>query len=143
MDSATDSYNAPEVFSHRDGVYFRGLISGTVGVVRTDCTPAGTCLLPVNPASFSTDGSNGWSLVLARNRLICDSSNTMYGHELHVADLCPSDFDNSGGDPQIDDFFGYLNAWFSYTDTADFDHGGTIDVSDVFLFLNAWFNGCA
>lgn len=53
---------------------------------------------------------------------------------------CPADFDCSAG-LEVNDIFGFLNAWFAGDPAANFD-AGPLDVNDIFAFLNAWFTGC-
>jgi|GEM_PF-2835049 len=55
---------------------------------------------------------------------------------------CAADFNNSGGQPTVQDIFDYLTAYFSNSAQADFNDSGAISVQDIFDFLTAYFSGC-
>ncbi len=55
--------------------------------------------------------------------------------------FCPADFDTVGG-VDVQDIFGFLNAWFAGSASADFDGVDGVQVGDIFGFLNTWFAGC-
>lgn len=137
----------PALVPHRGRAYFIATTNNNSTlreVWQTDGTAAGTCMLAnvLPDPAFSFTGDHGKLLTLANNRLFAVLESPMWGREVHVFDLCPADFDNSGGDPVIDDLFLYLNAWFSGAPVADFDHAGGVSVDDLFRYLNAWFGGC-
>jgi hypothetical protein len=54
---------------------------------------------------------------------------------------CPADF-NDDGFVNSQDFFDYLNAFFSGLPSADFNNNGVVNSQDFFDFLAAFFNGC-
>ncbi len=65
------------------------------------------------------------------------------GTEPYVLDLCPADYDNSGGAPTSNDIFAFLNDWLAADRNADFDNsGGAPTAADIFAFINAWMTGC-
>ncbi|MFN7021058.1 MAG: GC-type dockerin domain-anchored protein [Phycisphaerales bacterium] len=56
---------------------------------------------------------------------------------------CLGDFDNSGGQPTVQDIFEFLTAYFSNDARADINNsGGNPTSQDIFDFLNAYFVGC-
>ncbi len=55
--------------------------------------------------------------------------------------LCPADYNNSHT-LELDDVFGFLNAWFDANINTDFNHSGALENQDIFDFLNSWFAGC-
>lgn len=147
IDSAFINSILPVLVPHRGRAYFVATTNNnptTREVWQTDGTAEGTCMLAnvlPDPGS-SVSSEHGKLLTLANNRLFTVLESPMWGREVHVIDLCPADFDNSGGDPVIDDLFLYLSAWFSGAPSADLDQAGGVSVDDLFRYVNAWFGGC-
>jgi probable HAF family extracellular repeat protein len=54
---------------------------------------------------------------------------------------CPADFDYDGA-LNSQDYFDFLNVFFSNGPGADFDGSGAVNSQDFFDFLNAFFAGC-
>jgi ELWxxDGT repeat protein len=110
----------------------------------TDGTPAGTC---AQPGSFTTffEYVNGRGLVhgATNSRAFVMGIDVASGNEPRVIDLCPADFNNSGGDPNVQDVYDYLGAFFAGQASGDFNgSGGAATVQDVLDFVAAWFRGC-
>ena len=57
-------------------------------------------------------------------------------------ELCPADFNQSGGAPTVQDIFDFLSAYFANLPSADFNTVGGITVQDIFDFLTAYFTAC-
>ncbi len=55
--------------------------------------------------------------------------------------LCPADFNQSGG-VTVQDIFDFLAAFFAGDAAADINFSGEVSVQDVFDFLAAYFAGC-
>lgn len=65
------------------------------------------------------------------------------GTEPYVLDLCPADYDNSGGAPAVNDLFAFVADWLGADPNADFDNSGSPpDTTDLFAFVGAWMAGC-
>jgi hypothetical protein len=60
---------------------------------------------------------------------------------LSVRIYCPGDFSRDGT-TTVADIFGFLNAWFAASPSADANCDGAVAVTDIFDFLEAWFAGC-
>lgn len=59
-----------------------------------------------------------------------------------VRDACPADYDCDGL-LAVGDIFRFLNLYFSANALADYNHsGGEPDVEDIFGFLDKFFSGC-
>jgi len=56
--------------------------------------------------------------------------------------VCIGDFNNSGGQPTVQDIFDYLAAYFNGDVNADVNASGSVTVQDVFDYLSAYFAGC-
>lgn len=137
----------PALLPHRGRAYFVATTNNNPTlreVWRTDGTQAGTCMLAnvIPDPSPSITGDHGKLLTLANNRLFVVLESPMWGREVHMFNLCPADYNNSGGDPTIDDLFLYFNAYFSSADGADIDHSGAATIDDLFLYISAYFTGC-
>jgi len=65
---------------------------------------------------------------------------------LHIpimpAELCPADFNQSGGAPTVEDIFDFLAAYFNSAAAADFNGVGGVTVQDIFDFVAAYFTAC-
>jgi hypothetical protein len=57
------------------------------------------------------------------------------------APTCPADF-NGDGAANSQDFFDFLNAFFTALPGADFNSDGVVNSQDFFDFLGAFFAGC-
>lgn len=54
---------------------------------------------------------------------------------------CLSDY-NSNSVRDVQDLFGYINAWLAKDAAADVNNDTAVDVADLFAFINAWLAGC-
>jgi ELWxxDGT repeat protein len=100
--------------------------------------PAGTRWI-ASPGVFSTTIRP----VTMGHRVLTGLNVAGVGTEPYVLDLCPADYDNSGGAPETADIFAFLNDWLAASPNADFDgSGGAPTTADIFGFINAWMVGC-
>ncbi len=124
-------WQAQGVVTVGDGTRTLPVVLGTDPAFNS--TPAPTGMLDIvgiidQEASPSPiGGTNGYRLIVIR-----PSDFTL---------ACAANFD---GSPAVDvqDIFGYLNAWFAGDPRADVDGVIGVDVQDIFTFLNLWFTGC-
>jgi uncharacterized membrane protein len=87
--------------------------------------------------SVSADGSVivGWGLDLKT------SSEIAWRAILPTMPACAADFNNDG-EPNSQDFFDFLAAFFASDTSADFNHDEQVNSQDFFDFLSAFFAGC-
>ena len=110
----------------------------------SDGTPGGTCAVPGALTTFF-EYADGRGLVNAatNSRAFVMGIDATYGNEPRVVDLCPADFNNSGGEPNVQDVYDFLSAFFAGSVDADVNaSGGSPTVQDVFDFIAAWYVGC-
>lgn len=125
------------LFSVRAGTNYFMLRSGPLGSP-APCTAAGpfTTLFAPSVTSPLT------GIALTPSRAFFYASDALLLNEPRAINLCPADFNNSGGDPGVQDVFDFLGAWFAGTLSADVTNNGVVGVDDVFAFLALWFGGC-
>lgn len=64
----------------------------------------------------------------------------MTSQTIQLTSPCPADFDNSGGPPNINDYFHFLTAFFAGDPSADINQsGGVPDLDDFVLFFQLFF----
>lgn len=126
----------------RGMLVFVARIGTTYRLAISDGTAAGTCVL--GPWTGITPNSTpGWQPVIVNSRLFAWANDPMLGREPTAWDLCPADFNNSGGPVTVQDVFDFLDAFFLGDPSADVNNsGGVPTTQDVFDFLTAWFAGC-
>ncbi len=71
---------------------------------------------------------------------VCESTISVTSDEATLT-VCAANF-NCDGAVNSQDFFDFLNAFFSASPSADFNHDTIVNSQDFFDFLNAFFAGC-